>query len=62
MTNEKSITGSPVPIENTTGKANPAPVVSVIGISIAKNNAPLYGQNASANNAPSKNEPSRPFV
>ena len=39
ITKAKSITGKPVPIENTIG-AN-KPVLIVIGINIPKNNAPL---------------------
>lgn len=41
ITKANRITGKPVPNENTTGKANPALAESVIGISIAKNKAPL---------------------
>jgi len=41
ITKAKRITGKPVPNEKTTGNANPALVESVIGINIAKNNAPL---------------------
>ena len=62
MTKANSITGNPVPIEKTIGKANPALSESVIGMSIAKNKAPLYGQKAKANKAPNKNEPNSPFV
>jgi hypothetical protein len=57
ITKANRITGNPVPNENTIGKAKPTSAESVIGISIAKNNAPLYGQNANANNAPNKKVP-----
>ena len=49
-----------MPVENTTGNARPADADKVIGISMAKNSAPLYGQNANANTTPSKKEPSNP--
>ncbi len=60
ITKAKKITGKPVPVENTTGNARPADADKVIGISMAKNSAPLYGQNANANTTPSKKEPSNP--
>ena len=62
ITKANNITGKPVPKEKTTGKANPALVESVMGINMAKNKAPLYGQKAKANKAPNKKEPSRPLV
>lgn len=39
--NAKNITGKPVPTEKKMGNASPSDAVSVIGISIAKNKAPL---------------------
>ena len=41
ITKANRITGKPVPNEKTTGKAKPESAESVIGISIAKNKAPL---------------------
>jgi len=62
ITKAKKITGNPVPMENKTGKNNPPSAESVIGINMAKNKAPLYGQNANANNTPKRKEPNKPLV
>ena len=52
----KIMTGKPVAIANTRGKYNPELEATVSGISIPKNNTPLYGQKAKAKTTPSKNE------
>ena len=61
MMKAKKTTGRPVPSEKMTGNASPAEADKVIGISIAKNKAPLYGQKAMAKITPNKNEPSKPL-
>lgn len=60
ITKAKRITGIPVPIENSKGIAKPDLIV--IGISIPKNKAPLYGQKANENKAPNRKAPSKPLV
>jgi hypothetical protein len=46
-----------VPIPNKSGHAMPPADLNASGISTPKYSAALYGQNASANNAPSKKAP-----
>ena len=55
------MTGNPVPMAKTTGKYNPSAEDRVMGMSIPKNRAPLYGQNASAKIRPIKNDPKSPL-